>query len=366
VFRGHFEGRRALREFATAGQPVSYQVSVRNCGTCPQDGLSFEEKLSDPCPDWHTFSMGQGSSIRRWLGLMATEARVDNPPTTLPMLAPGESVCLKREFVPPARGTVRFDGICIARADPLGLFRGLVDVVAPASLLVLPKRYRIPELALPGFRRYQHGGVTQATSVGESEEFLGLRDYREGDPLQHIHWKSFARTGKPVVREYQDEFFERHALILDTCALDGEALEEAVSIAASLACTIETRDSLLDLLFVNGTSYTYTLGRGQQTAESLLEVLAHVRPSPLETFPTLHEAVVAHGAAVSSALLLLTGWDDARRGLVEDLQAAGLELLALLIVSEESAPSPGESPPYLRLLRPGHIESDLAVMARAK
>ena len=45
---------------------------------------------------------------------------------------------------------------------------------------------------------------------------MSLRDYRPGDPLQRIHWKSFARTGDPVVREYQDEFFERHALILDT------------------------------------------------------------------------------------------------------------------------------------------------------
>ena len=57
-----------------------------------------------------------------------------------------------------------------------------------------------------------------ASSVGESEEFVSLRDYRRGDPMRHIHWKSWAKTGKPIVKEFQDEFFVRHALILDTFA----------------------------------------------------------------------------------------------------------------------------------------------------
>ena len=43
-----------------------------------------------------------------------------------------------------------------------------------------------------------------------------MRDYRPGDPLRRIHWKSWAKTGRPVVKEYQDEFFVRHGLILDT------------------------------------------------------------------------------------------------------------------------------------------------------
>jgi uncharacterized protein (DUF58 family) len=114
------------------------------------------------------------------------------------------------------RGTLRLTGATVARADPLGLVRGLARIELPDKLIVLPRRYSLPRLTLPGSRRYQHGGVTLASSVGESEEFMSLRDYRPGDPLQRIHWKSYARSGKPVVKEYQDEFFERHALVLDT------------------------------------------------------------------------------------------------------------------------------------------------------
>ena len=64
--------------------------------------------------------------------------------------------------------------------------------------------------------RYQEGGVALAANIGRSEEFVSLREYRHGDPVRHIHWRSWAKTGKPIVKEFEDEFFVRHALVLDT------------------------------------------------------------------------------------------------------------------------------------------------------
>src|SRR6185295_2895545 len=139
----------------------------------------------------------------------------------------------------------------------------------------LPQCYRLPPLLLPGARRYQHGGVALASSVGDSEEFVALRDYRPGDPLQRVHWKSFARVGYPVVKEYQDEFFERHALIIDTFggSATEEAFEDAVAVAASFAAAVDTRECLLDLMFVGRETYCFTAGSGQLQAQHLLEVL---------------------------------------------------------------------------------------------
>ena len=48
-------------------------------------------------------------------------------------------------------------------------------------MLILPKLYHLPPIQLPGSRRYQSGGVTLASSVGDSEEFRSLRDYRPGN-----------------------------------------------------------------------------------------------------------------------------------------------------------------------------------------
>ena len=83
-------------------------------------------------------------------------------------------------------------------------------------VLAYPRYYTLDALPLPMGRRYQPGGIPLASHVGDSLEFVGTREYREGDPLRKIHWRSWARLGKPVVKEYQEEYFSRIALVLDT------------------------------------------------------------------------------------------------------------------------------------------------------
>src|SRR5262249_43051425 len=142
------------------------------------------------------------------------------PACAVPSVPPRDERDVRVEFTPSRRGFVRFAGVTVARADPLGLTNALIELPLAQSLLVLPRRHPVPRLPLPGSRRYQLGGVILASAVGESDEFASLRDYRPGDPRRRIHWKSFARVGRPVVKEYQDEFFVRHALVLDTFAQD--------------------------------------------------------------------------------------------------------------------------------------------------
>src|SRR5438105_4840024 len=86
-------------------------------------------------------------------------------------------------------------------------------------------------------------------------------------------------TGKPVVREFEDEFFVRHALVLDTFIdlPQSELFEEAVSVAASFACSVRTQESLLDLLFVGPESYCFTAGRSLGFSDQMLQILAGVQ-----------------------------------------------------------------------------------------
>src|SRR5262249_57501569 len=112
------------------------------------------------------------------------------------------------ELRPVRRGQVRLTGLTIARADALGLVHALKTIRLPQSLLVLPRRYPMAQIQLAGYRKYQPGGVALASSVGDSEEFMALRDYRAGDPMRRIHWRSWAKLGRPAVPEDQDEVFE--------------------------------------------------------------------------------------------------------------------------------------------------------------
>ena len=369
-FRARVEASREMPRYATAGEPLSYRITVANRGPRTLAGTLVTERFCDPRPSFDEWKRTRepGEERRnwfdrnvgyfRWRWLIDRRIPRDIAPAALAPLAPGERLSVKLGFTPRRRGRIEFSGFTLGRPDPLGLVKGLARVPLEARLVALPKRYRLPEIALPGRRKFQPGGVSLAASVGDSEEFLALRDYRPGDPLQRVHWKSFARTGKPVVKEYQDEFFERHALVLDTGSTHGEdaAFEEAVALAASFVYTIDTQDCLLDLLFVGGEVRAYTAGRAQMRAEHMLEVLAGVAPSAPGDFAALARAVLGRRATLSSVIVIFVSWDEARARFVASLRAEGFDVRALL-VGEESAARPG-----IVHLVPGKIEQGLAAL----
>ena len=258
-------------------------------------------------------------------------------------------------------------GLTIACPDPLGLFKARYPISAPQSVLILPKRYALPHIRLPGARRYQPGGVSFASSVGDSQEFLSLRDYRPGDPLRRIHWKGWAKTGKPIVQEYQDEFFVRHALVLDTFqgAEYSAVFEEAVSVAASFVCSIRTQESLLDLMFMGPEAYCFTSGRGLARIENMLEILASVKVCRDKAFGTLPPLVIERAALLSGCICVLLSWDEERQEFIRRLRQLGTPLL-VLVISDDKAPhglDPGpmtDIPENFHRLQVGKIEESLA------
>jgi uncharacterized protein (DUF58 family) len=373
--RGRFEIERMLPRFCTVGAPIRYRVSVRNQTPQPQAGLTFIETLADVRPSlaqWIGFQRAEEKRLRKipiWRRhtrnpfRMARVSEVEIPP-----LPAHQAAEVQVQLTPLRRGLIRFHSATIARTDPLGLFRALKKRPLPQTMLALPKRYFIPPVALPGAMKYQQGGVALASSVGQSDEFVSLRDYRRGDPYRHIHWRSWAKTGKPIVKEYEDEFFVRHALVLDTFCSDpySEVFEEAVSLAASFACTVQTQESLLDLLFAGTEAYCMTAGRGLAQSDHLLEVLASVQANQHhDQFGALEELVLNHAARVSGCICVLIDWDAARQELVRKLRLLGTPLLVLLVVEPggakaiEAGPM-RDDPEHFHVLECNHMEEGLA------
>jgi uncharacterized protein (DUF58 family) len=371
-FRATFSATRILPRIGTAGQPLHYRVQVKNLTTKKQTGLTLLEELADPRPafqEWLAFQMAESKRVRPF---RVTQRRRQNPfrrvkvnEAEVPPLPAHGGAETRVEMLPLRRGILRFTGMTLARPDPLGLFRSFSRVAAPQTVLILPRRYPLPPIALPGAMRYQEGGVALAANVGRSEEFVALRDYRHGDPLRHIHWRSWAKTGKPIVKEFEDEFFVRHALVLDTFddEPNSEVLEEAVSVAASFACTVLTQESLLDLLFVGNQSYCFTAGRGLAEADQMLEILASVRNCADKKFETLEHLVLNHVSAVSGCICVLQRWDEARQDFMKKLRALDIPLLVLVVVRPGGKkPDAGplrDEPETFHVLEIGRIEEEL-------
>ncbi len=180
-------------------------------------------------------------------------------------------------------------------------------------------------------------------NVGDSQEFIQLRDYRPGDPLRHIHWPSFAKAGRPVVKEYQDEYFTRYALVLDTFAdiAGEEAFEAAVSVAASFVAGLQMHDALLDLVFVEDRAYRLTVGRGLGRTTDLLRELAAAAPCQGHRFEMLAAQVLQHAQSLSGCILVLLGLDQERRHLVQRLRAQGVRQLVLVMDARASVSEDG-------------------------
>ncbi|MGD8226788.1 MAG: DUF58 domain-containing protein [Desulfobacteraceae bacterium] len=379
LFRTRLTAQRKLPKFGTAEEPLSYRIVIKNRTQKGQLGLYLREELEAVYPSFEEFlavrepgerkrnPFDRGVGYHRWLWLINRKQMARVSERAIPELPSGGEEELRVRLVPLRRGRLTLHGLQIARTDPFGLWKSYKNIPIPQTLLVLPKRYPLPSIPLPGTRKYQPGGVALASSVGDSEEFLSLRDYRPGDPLRRIHWKSWAKMGEPIVKEYQDEFFVRHALILDTFQEkdQSEILEEALSVAASFAYTIQTQESLLDLMFVGTEAYCFTSGRGIAHVDRILEILASVRACSDKPFSTLPALVMERASLLSGCICVLLSWDEERQELIHLLKALGLPVLVLVITDDEppQALDPGpmkDDPENLRRLQVGKVMEGLA------
>lgn len=363
-FQSRFTAIRSAPRYVTAGQSFVCRVELCNQTGKMQKGLILWENLTDPRPSFAEF-VGTASAVelkqsyRRWRQTIALNQNAVTKVLDLPFLLPASSTEVSTEITPLHRGYLRFTGVTVARPDPFGLFRACVTIPAVQSVLVLPKCYALPNIPLPGARKYRHGWLALASEVGDYEEFIGLRDYRPGDPLQHIHWKSLARAGKPVVKEFQDEFFERYALVLDTFLQsgNGEIFEEAVSVAASFMCANNTQECLLDLMFVEAEPYCFSAGLGQLHTENMLKILAGVQSNEYCSFDELRHSVALRRHTLSGCICILLSWDEARQEFIRQLRVQGLPVLVLVI---SDAPIEGATATWLRVLQVGNIQQGLA------
>lgn len=373
-FSLRFSASRSLPRFASVGVKLRYTITIDNQSSKIQPGLRLLEDFADPRPGLTEFKqeiesppgktrfIDRAFIYYRWLRAIARKEGVTTQAIDLPNLLPDSQTKVVMEILPLYRGVVRLTGVTLARSDPFGLFNAFKTIALPQSLLILPKRYQLPVIELPGARRYQSGGVSLTSSVGDSAEFMSLRDYRPGDPLRKIHWKSWAKIDKPVVREEQDEFFVRHALILDTFQplKYSQVLEEAIAIAASFACNLSTQESLLDLMFVGLEAYSFTAGRGLGNQEKMLELLAGVTACPNRSFDYLTKTVMSRASLLSGCICILIEWDEERKKLVSYLQKLGIPTLVLVVIDEKQAGRKQDS--YLKnlhWLKLGTIQADL-------
>jgi uncharacterized protein (DUF58 family) len=314
-----FRGRPAVRLSGrvpprlTAGRSVSAAIDV-----VPEDGR--RETLS-------VF----------WGGPLPATAGLDVDPVETFVETDGRPVRVRLAFRPRSRGRYVLPSLGVARTDPFGLVRSRSVWLPEQVVLAYPRYHTLDELPLPMGRRYQPGGIPLASEVGDSLEFIGTREYREGDPLRKIHWRSWARLGRPIVKEYQEEYFSRIALVLDTFLpkrprpRERERFEAAISLLASVAGHFSRTEEVVDILAAGPDLYEVSTGRSLGYLDNVLDVLACLEPSPAPPFESIGPPLFERLERLTTVVAVMLEWDDAREAFLRRVRAMGVAVRVLLV-----------------------------------
>jgi uncharacterized protein (DUF58 family) len=198
------------------------------------------------------------------------------------------------------------------------------------------------EFHIPVGRKYQPGGIPLASNTADAVEFIGTREYRQGDPVRNIHWRSWARVGKPVVKEFQEEYFCRIAIILDTFApkrptqkaVDG--FEAAVSVVASIADYFSRSEYVVDIFAAGPDIYEVSAGRSLAYLENILDVLACLEPCHESPFEVVGPALFEKLSQITSVVAILQDWDSTREDFLRQVRVSGVEVKVIVVKEGET------------------------------
>ena len=195
----------------------------------------------------------------------------------IPFLRAGGGTAVRSENRFVQRGVFPLDPITVSTSFPFGLFRKTRTLRVPACLVVWPRTDRPVRVPMTGGGRKVSGISAAIGAAGPRGEYRGLRGYRPGDDPRDIHWRTTARLGTPMVREYEQNVAETLWICLDTRGEVGDDAEAAVEMAASMAA----------LAFKGGKRFGFATegsiiepGHGPGQLERILDALARVEFSP--------------------------------------------------------------------------------------
>lgn len=232
--RGHYQLslRRSVQpQLVPAGQPAVVRLALRNDGRTPQGALLLEDQVPYVLGSRPRFVLeGVG---RGW----------------------------RREVTYPVRSEVRghyeIGPMSVRVSDPFGLVELGRSFHSTSELTVTPRTVALPAIALGGTWTGSGDNRPRSFNTGSAED-VTVREYRLGDDLRRVHWRSSARVGELMVRREEQPWQSRATIFLDNRdrAHRGRGLassfEAAVSAAASIAVHMTRRGFAVRLVTAAG------------------------------------------------------------------------------------------------------------------
>jgi uncharacterized protein (DUF58 family) len=223
------------------------------------------------------------------------------PRVVLDRLVPRRPIDVGYHLSGDLRGRYTIGPLTVRLMDPFGLCELPRAFTNTDTLVVTPQVVALPAVGLHG----EWGGAGRSTSrsvATHGDDDVATREYRYGDDLRRVHWRTTARRGELTVRREEQPWRSRGCVLLDTRLFahrgDGptSSLEWAVSAAASI-CIHLSRNGFEVRLVTDAGVEVSSAGVGESSFDgALLDVLAVVTASGGQGLESGLEAVRRYGS----------------------------------------------------------------------
>ena len=212
------------------------------------------------------------------LGCFRMDSSLKCVESELAMIAKGESAKLSCKMQTKKRGAFEIPKVAVILPEICGALRYAAKA-GKAELLVFPRPLRVS--AFPFLISGASGAVFAPLlmpSLTRGMNFVGVREYREGDALRDLHHKAFARYGKPFTKEFETERGAGAILVLDVTARnlrEKSSVEMLIRLAAGIGLWLLERKAL-GRFFIGDDEISLVQA---DHGESFLEALARIPPA---------------------------------------------------------------------------------------
>lgn len=222
----------------------------------------------------------------------------------------GSTLAASSQRIAPRRGVFKGGRVRVISGAPFGILSARRDIPVEDELVVLPRWIELRSFPLRDASASPLELEGEMARVGAGSEFVGLRNYRPGDPRRHVHWRSSARRGELIVREHQEEVMGPVVIALagaDTGAPPDSAFETLVSAAASVAIYAHSMGHPTQLIAPGGPGEDQPRRAERPTRSGLLRWLAALEPVDADLRDLLGAALGSSGRGSTVVLLAPSG-----------------------------------------------------------
>lgn len=157
------------------------------------------------------------------------------PEFPIPRLAPGDEHDELFTIPTQRRAVLTLGPVTSVRSDPLDLLRRRVTWTEPSELFVHPRVLPLDGDTTGILRDLE--GLPTRDLADDDVSFHALREYVPGDDLRYVHWRSTARVGSLMIRQFEQTRRSHMVIALSTRSdeyVGDEEFELAVSVAGSI------------------------------------------------------------------------------------------------------------------------------------